>query len=61
MLKADDPTAIVKDSAFAKLATKLLGRELQERPDPALVAKRVLKGTPLEDLAEPMKRALGQR
>jgi hypothetical protein len=61
MLKADDPTAVVKDNAFAKLATKLLERELQERADPALAAKRVLKGTPLEDLAEPRKRARGQR
>ena len=61
MLKADDPTVVVKENAFAKLATKLLERELQERADPALAAKRVLKGTPLEDLAEPRKRARGQR
>ena len=61
MLKGGDPTAVVKDNAFAKLATKLLERELQERADPALAAKRVLKGTPLEDLAEPRKRARGQR
>jgi len=61
MLKDDDPTVVVKDNAFAKLAAKLLERELQERADPALAAKRVLKGTPLEDLAEPRKRARGQR
>ena len=61
MLKADDPTVVVKENAFAKLATKLLERELQERAAPALAAKRVLKGTPLEDLAEPRKRARGQR
>jgi hypothetical protein len=61
MLKADDPTVVVKENAFAKLATKLLERELQERADPALAAKRVLKGTPLEDLAEPRKRSRGQR
>ena len=61
MLKADDPTEKIKDNAFAKLATKLLERELQERADPTLAAKRVLKGTPLEDLAEPRKRARGQR
>lgn len=61
MLKDDDPTVVVKENAFAKLATKLLERELQERADPALAAKRVLKGTPLEDLAEPRKRARGQR
>ena len=61
MLKGGDPSAIVKDNAFAKLATKLLERELQENADPALAAKRVLKGTPLEDLAEPRKRARGQR
>ena len=56
-------TVVVKENAFAKLATKLLERELhiQERADPALAAKRVLKGTPLEDLAEPRKRARGQR
>ena len=40
MLKADDPTVVVKENAFAKLATKLLERELQERADPALAAKR---------------------
>ena len=28
MLKADDPTEKIKDNAFAKLATKLLEREL---------------------------------
>ena len=47
MLKADDPTVVVKENAFAKLATKLLERELQERADPALAAKRALKGTPV--------------
>ena len=61
MLKAEDPNGVVKANAFAKLAQKLLERELQERADPALAAKRVLKGTPLEDLAEPRKRARGQR
>ena len=55
MLKGGDPTAVVKENAFAKLATKLLERELQESADPTLAAKRVLKGTPLEDLAEPRK------
>ena len=30
MLKDDDPTVVVKDNAFAKLAAKLLERELQE-------------------------------
>ena len=55
MLKGGDPTTAVKDNAFAKLATKLLERELQESADPTLAAKRVLKGTPLEDLAEPRK------
>ena len=61
LLQGDDPTEKIKDNAFAKLATKLLERELQERADPTLAAKRVLKGTPLEDLAEPRKRARGQR
>ena len=61
MLKGGDSTAVVKENAFAKLATKLLERELQESADPTLAAKRVLKGTPLEDLAEPRKRARGQR
>lgn len=40
---------------------QLLERDLQERAAPALAAKRVLKGTPLEDLAEPRKRDRGQR
>ena len=35
MLKGGDPTVVVKDNAFAKLATKLLERELQENADPA--------------------------
>ena len=61
MLQGDEPTVVIKENAFAKLATKLLERELQERADPTLAAKRVLKGTPLEDLAEPRKRARGQR
>ena len=60
-MKAAEPTAVIKENAFSKLATKLLERELQERAAPALAAKRVLKGTPLEDLAEPRKRARGQR
>ena len=61
MLQAAEPTTVIKENAFSKLATKLLERELQERADPALAAKRVLKCTPLEDLAEPRKRARGQR
>ena len=61
MLQAAEPTAVIKENAFSKLATKLLERELQERAAPALAAKRILKGTPLEDLAEPRKRARGQR
>ena len=59
--ETSDPGAKVKENAFAKLVTSLLEREISERADPKLAQKRVLTGSPLEDLLQPRKRIRGQR
>jgi hypothetical protein len=61
MVNQQSPGQRLKENAFSKLVTSLLERELAESANPALAAKRVLKGTPLAELAEPRKRARGQR